>query len=595
MLGPESLAVFQPLTHEPPRLVLSDLSETEACPGFGYEGKNIVDVENPDLIAFDVDLRTRNLSILALIAGLSLGLFSLVFGTRIITSGKVLLPKFLIGKFIGIGNLTYPFPAVKTTKNYFTGHRVYIMPQAAVLSASLALNVCLTVLFDSMSHVQTCTLRWALWREGRLQFNSNPRLFTSAHRFSPNSWYMNVISCMALIIGYSSTSILTSSVHMIGFSDPRGHLVTPANSQGWALDINGWCLAGLGVALLLQGLICSWCLARSHHVPTWSSNPLNTARVCASIAIDYSSIARVESDLSNADYRSQKQLFSPFTSHPSSPIPHESSRLHSTPGACLAMPLTRQQPMRALVSRSKYLTGIIWAVFSVVAIWTIVVGAVGKQNGTCTAAYVRITVPHTFDFLHVWQNYCRISAKLWLDAYTNRRDWLSLIIHCASLSIISLGLHCAEVLTEMTRDEAIWRKAATNGADPKLGSIMQAALSWQCWLLFVFKCVVPWIFGYALETSIDVFMSLLPLLTLAILFLLLGLLAEFLVRHKPKGPQPATYGNIEAIAALVDEWQTGKIFWGDKGAVTETVRRAGTSGKRLADLQMSYLYMGLRG
>jgi hypothetical protein len=588
MLEPESLAVFQPLTHEPPQLMLQDLPDTEKIPGFEYEGKNIADEADLQLNTFDRDLSTRNLAIVALIAGMSLGLLSLILGTRMVTSGKVPLPSFLLGKYIIIGNVNYPFPT-KTAKHYFSGHRVFSMPEAAVLSAALALNTLLTVLFDSMNYVQKCTLRWALWREGRLQFNSNPRLFTSARRFAPNSWYMNIISCIALILGYGSTSILSSNVYMAGFSDPRGHLVTPPSQQGWALDINGWCLAGLGIALLLQGLICTWCLVRRQHVPTWSSNPLNTARVCTSITMDYNSNARIEGDSQNFDYRAHKKVLSIFTSRASTPILHGGSKLHSAHGSFLAVPLPRQQPMHALVSRSKFLKRIIWAVFSVIAVWTIIVGAVGKHNNTCSAAY------DNYNFLSIWQNYCRFAARFFTEAYTDRRDWLGLIIHSLVLSFITLGLHCAEVLTEMTRDEAIWRKATTSGADPMTGSITQAALSWQCWLLFAFKCLVPWIFGYALETSLYVFMSLLPLLTLAVLFLLLGLLAEFLTRHKPKGPQPSTFGNIEALASLVDEWQNKKIFWGDKGAVTETVRIAGTSGQRLADLRMNFLYMGLRG
>ncbi|KAE9977693.1 hypothetical protein EG327_007650 [Venturia inaequalis] len=505
-LEPESLAVFQPLSYGPPRLNLGVLPDSDNASGFRHEGKTTADEEKQEINLLDRHLGTRNLSIIALVIAMSLGLSSVALGTRIVISGKLSLPSFLSGKFIIIGNIPYPFPDLATTKHYFTGHRVFSMPAAAVLSASLALNVSLTLLFDSMNYIQTCTLRWALWKEGRLQYNSNPRLFSCARSFAPNGWYANAISCVALVLGYGSTAILTSNVYVAGFSDSKSHLIKPATPQ--------------------------------------------------------------ESS---------------------------SSGSQSTHGALLAMPLTRQHSMRALVPRSKIFTRVIWAVFAAMTIWTIAVGAIGKQNGTCSAAYVLKRAPWSLDFAGFWQNYCRFIGGFWVDAYTNRRDWLGLIIHCAIFAVINLGLHCAEVLTEMSRDEAIWRKATTSGAYPESEPLIQATLSWQCWLLFAFKSVVPWIFGYALETSIYVFMSLLPLLTLAVLFLLLGLLTEFLVRHKLKGPQPATYGNIEALTALIDEWQDGKIFWGDKGPVTETVRRAGTSGQRLADLQMSFLYQGLRG
>lgn len=589
MLDPDSLAVFQPLSHDLPQLHLGDLSTEQKRSPLGYEGENITDEEDMKPDSFDRDLSTRNLSLVALIVGTSLGIISLTLGIRIVTSGKVLLPSFLLGKYVNVQNLFYPFPT-KTAKHYFTGHRVFPMPGPAVLSASLALNILLTILFDSMNYIQKCTLRWALWQEGRLQYNSNPRLFSSARQYLPNSWYMNIISCIALTLGYGSTSTLTSTVYMTGFSDARGHLITPANPQGWALDINGWCLAGLGIALLLQGLICTWCLVRSQHVPTWSSNPLNTARVCS---LNHYSNELVNNDSQTFAYQKGKELITSITSR-SSTLLSNRSRLQSNYGNFLAVPVSRQPPMKLLVSRSKHFTRTIWAILFLISLWTIVVGALSKQAGTCSADYVR-EANQTYDFLGVWQNYCQIVTKTWKSAYTGRRDWLGLLIHSFAFAIITLGLHCAEILTEMTRDEAIWRKATTSGADPALGLVTQATLSWQCWIMFIFKCVVPWIFSYALDTSLSVVMSLLPVLTIAVLFLLLGLLAEFLIHHKPKGPQPATYGNIEALLSLIDEWQDGKIFWGDKGAVTETVRRAGTSGQRLADLQMSFLYQGLRG
>lgn len=588
MLEPESLAIFQPLSHDVPQLNLGGVPTEEKSSSFGYEGKVIAEEKDLKADSFDRDLSTRNLCIVALIAGISLGAISLTLGVRIVASGKVLLPSFLLGKYVNIQNLFYPFPT-KTAKHYFTGHRIFNIPGPAVLSASLALNVLLTILFDSMNYIQKCTLRWALWREGRLQYNSNPRLFASARQYAPNSWYMNVVACIALILGYGSASTLTSNVYMTGFSDARGHLITPADPQGWALDINGWCLAGLGIALLLQGLICSWCLVRSQHVPTWSSNPLNTARVCSINASDI----LAPSSSQKLSYQQGKGSITPFTSR-SSTLLSDGSRLPKTHGGFLAVPLSRQPPMKLLVSHSKHFTRTIWAILFLVSLWAIVVGALARQADTCSADYVR-EASLAYDFLGVWQNYCQIVTKTWGNAYTGRRDWLGLLIHTIALAIITLGLHCAEVLTEMTRDEAIWREATTRGADPAVGSLTQGALSWQCWILVIFKCVVPWIFSYALDTALSVVMSLLPILTIAVLFLWLGLLAEFLIRHKPKGPQPATYGNVEALAALIDEWHDSKIFWGDKGAVTEMVRRAGTSGQRLADLQMSFLYQGIRG
>lgn len=51
---------------------------------------------------------------------------------------------------------------------------------------ALAINVILTLCTDGMMFVHSVSLRWALYREGRLEFNTNIRLFTSSKRFGPN-------------------------------------------------------------------------------------------------------------------------------------------------------------------------------------------------------------------------------------------------------------------------------------------------------------------------------------------------------------------------------------------------------------------------
>jgi hypothetical protein len=101
---------------------------------------------------------------------------------------------------------------------------------------------------------------------------------------------------------------------------------------------------------------------------------------------------------------------------------------------------------------------------------------------------------------------------------------------------------------------------------------------------------------------IHLFMAILPLVTVSLLFLMLACCAEYIIRNQPKGPQPATYGDVKALAALVDDWgdeSNGTIFWGEKGQYEYVegvhVRLAGTSGRRLADLQPGVMYAGLSG
>jgi hypothetical protein len=62
---------------------------------------------------------------------------------------------------------------------------------------------------------------------------------------------------------------------------------------------------------------------------------------------------------------------------------------------------------------------------------------------------------------------------------------------------------------------------------------------------------------------------------------LIGGLANYLATRRPQGPQPATFGHLQTLADLVDDWNTddnGHMWWGDKASSMEGgYRQAGTS------------------
>ena len=67
------------------------------------------------------------------------------------------------------------------------------------------------------------------------------------------------------------------------------------------------------------------------------------------------------------------------------------------------------------------------------------------------------------------------------------------------------------------------------------------------------------------------------------------------------GQLPATYGHLQSIVDLVDDWGNGgkgRIWWGDKGPVPEghdgiNVRRMGTSAQKGAvrEIQKGQFYV----
>ena len=73
----------------------------------------------------------------------------------------------------------------------------------------------------------------------------------------------------------------------------------------------------------------------------------------------------------------------------------------------------------------------------------------------------------------------------------------------------------------------------------------------------------------------------------------LALLAHFggrLANDRPKGPQPATYGHIQTLADLIDDWRE-TMYWGDKGDISGLdIRHAGTLHRPLKPPQSGVKY-----
>ena len=65
----------------------------------------------------------------------------------------------------------------------------------------------------------------------------------------------------------------------------------------------------------------------------------------------------------------------------------------------------------------------------------------------------------------------------------------------------------------------------------------------------------------------------------------------YLCYKRPKGPQPATFGHVQTLVDLVDEWYL-LMFWGDKGLREEgdEIRHAGTANVALEPVLLDSLY-----
>lgn len=65
--------------------------------------------------------------------------------------------------------------------------------------------------------------------------------------------------------------------------------------------------------------------------------------------------------------------------------------------------------------------------------------------------------------------------------------------------------------------------------------------------------------------------------------------------HKPSGPQPATYGHLQTLVDLIDQWprKCDRVYWGEKVASKDgSVAHAGTSSSPLGAINRNVQYTG---
>ncbi|KAL8827183.1 MAG: hypothetical protein Q9170_007112 [Blastenia crenularia] len=176
--------------------------------------------------------------------------------------------------------------------------------------------------------------------------------------------------------------------------------------------------------------------------------------------------------------------------------------------------------------------------------------------------------------------------------------------------LLTLTLHLTELVVNISRDEQTWRLAAHNGAQRSsgmLGSLKSAACNWKTVFLFLLKSVAYWMFSLAINSDGGrVYMSWVGILVLLAGASVVAAFGTFLAWTRPSGPQPATFGHIQTLANLIDEWyeEAERIWWGDKGVVGrgdcavgkgrdadwEKVRHAGVAICHLGNVDLSALY-----
>lgn len=183
--------------------------------------------------------------------------------SRFLAIGGLLL-SILVAIIFFIGGLSIASKGDKEQSAMASG--AFVIPKAGVEILLLLLNALITVCNESLGYIHTVSLRWALCRDKRLEFNSNLRLFSSSRISKPNSWYGNAVVFFGIVISHTaSVMFITNSYDSL-------------NSV-----VSGTACFMLSFGLLLQIVVAACSLfSKSAAFPTWSFSPLDTAAAAIS-------------------------------------------------------------------------------------------------------------------------------------------------------------------------------------------------------------------------------------------------------------------------------------------------------------------------
>ena len=465
--------------------------------------------------------------------------------------------------------------------------------KAIELFAPLALCILIALCTDCLGFIHTVSLRWSLLREGRLDFNTNLRLFSCSQNLLQNRWYTNASYLVCLVATYAATSQV-----FLPFS-PWQPLPTVGRNYESEQYANAFSICVLGIGLFGQTSIATWSLlALRGKSVLWNSNPLDTVQACVHDGW--------------ASFRPNRCLIPCGNTQVSSPR----ALKPSTRQTCLNE--ARRHCGRILVG--------IWLLWVLTATWAFVsvirgtLSPCSKALGVC----FEITPSMESALLHQIRSFTP-NPGYFVNGTTSTlltfriRGSCMLLVNVYALLVVALmqspytvALHCTELLVNTSRDEHLWRQAGTSnyGAVRGNNAIRAAFTNWRSIMLSLLKSTIHWLFGLSMPplsrprtpnsseanmlSEIWLSFQYYDLFLLSFAVFVLSVFGSVLAIYCPKGPQPAAYGEIQTLADLIDYWGENQkpLFWGDKLGDCEGLHHAGTSTKKedIGEIQMECFY-----
>jgi len=420
-----------------------------------------------------------------------------------------------------------------------------------------------------MGYVHTCSLRWSLQREGKLDFNSNLRLLTAPKHSRPNGLIPNAVYLVGIVLSYGSTSLIFLSLNP-ELARLLGKPVDDDDAHG--VHINAVALITLGAGFVLQAIITNWALVETN-IPTWSSNPLDVARACT---VD-------EHDGHRVEPRIGRCMMSVHL-----------AKQDARPGK----PMQKQRPMITGHPHVRRILILLWILPILSGIWG--GGVYGyllkpNRNGVFGRSWSLLPIFTGSTDSDCSTGQCTDGTSVlnvgWTASNGAAGTVGAVFLIMGLQSVVTLSLHCAELIVNLSRDEKVYRTLiGPRGTNGHYNSVMAAFTSWQTLFLFALKAGVHWMFGLAINLQFQLGVNMHPpqIFYFGAFTLAAAIFGLILSVWRPKGYLPASWGHIQTIADVVDEWaDSGCMFWGEKYP-----GYTGTSTHRLKQPDERMLYGG---
>lgn len=482
---------------------------------------------------------------------------------------------------------------------YLLSKDLYFYEDGKYEVVTLLINILLTICMEGMGFVHSVSLRWALYREGRLDFNTNLRLFTNAKMHGPNRWYINFIWILSIIICYVATTLLFTKISVCYLNSSYQD---DTESDEDCMDkniygLNGMALCFLGIGLALEVVISAWCLLDARDpkrvvIPTWNSTALNSTLTAIHYGYTMPQAGRCIMSVHH-------QKLAPTFDHGLYPVSRQGTLWRAHRGVRWVMRL-----LFFLV-----ICSIAWPItiyYSINFVILVHQGCRG-QLSTFSLQWGLMSSGRCDD--NIAQNYADLVLFTYNGDMTTTVPYagqliLFFLIVAAIQGMQTIGLHCTELLVNLSRDETAWRRAShrnLGGAYVSYEPFVSAASSWENIVLFLAKAMLHWFMGQSMSMAashslynydfwqdprrrvLQMEMIYSRLVWYAVSSVVVFILALYVAFKKPRGPQPAAFGHIQTLADLIDDWKTdekGRFWWGDKTSIRVDrggIRHAGTS------------------